>query len=107
LNTAFGHAATRGFRAALPRDRVREPEEVLGALAEANPHIDYLGIEVHRSGVGAAAAAGSAGKTSRICALCATMPWEVLKLAIQDEAFDEVLIFFPDPGIRSGTTSAV
>ena len=26
--------------------------EVIGALAEANPHIDYLGIEVHRSGVG-------------------------------------------------------
>src|ERR1700733_13317068 len=26
--------------------------EVIGALAETNPHIDYLGIEVHRSGVG-------------------------------------------------------
>ncbi len=26
--------------------------EVIGTLAETNPHIDYLGIEVHRSGVG-------------------------------------------------------
>ena len=26
--------------------------EVIGALAETNPDIDYLGIEVHRSGVG-------------------------------------------------------
>src|ERR1700753_1549764 len=26
--------------------------EVIGSLAEANPNIDYLGIEVHRAGVG-------------------------------------------------------
>ena len=26
--------------------------EVIGSLAEHNPHIDYLGVEVHRPGVG-------------------------------------------------------
>jgi tRNA (guanine-N7-)-methyltransferase len=26
--------------------------EVIGSLAEKHPHIDYLGIEVHRPGVG-------------------------------------------------------
>jgi tRNA (guanine-N7-)-methyltransferase len=26
--------------------------EVIGSLAENHPHIDYLGIEVHRPGVG-------------------------------------------------------
>src|SRR5664279_5492482 len=26
--------------------------EVIGSLAENNPHIDYLGIEVHRAGIG-------------------------------------------------------
>ena len=26
--------------------------EVIGSLAENNPHIDYLGVEVHRPGVG-------------------------------------------------------
>src|SRR5580700_6383602 len=46
LDAVFGRSAPRcleiGFGAG----------EVIGALAEANPHIDYLGIEVHRSGVG-------------------------------------------------------
>ncbi len=46
LDAAFGRPAARcleiGFGAG----------EVIGALAEANPHIDYLGVEVHRPGVG-------------------------------------------------------
>jgi tRNA (guanine-N7-)-methyltransferase len=46
LAAVFGRTAPRcleiGFGAG----------EVIGSLAENNPHIDYLGIEVHRSGVG-------------------------------------------------------
>src|ERR1700740_1810973 len=46
LAAVFGGAAPRcleiGFGAG----------EVIGSLAESNPQIDYLGIEVHRSGVG-------------------------------------------------------
>src|SRR5882757_3293147 len=46
LEAVFGRKAQRcleiGFGAGA----------VIGALAEINPHIDYLGIEVHRSGVG-------------------------------------------------------
>src|SRR5271165_4733300 len=46
LDAAFGRRAPRcleiGFGAG----------EVIGSLAQSNPHIDYLGLEVHRAGVG-------------------------------------------------------
>jgi hypothetical protein len=56
----------RPSRAALPRDRLRH-REVIGALAEAHPEIDYLGIEVHRSGVGRLLLQAGQ-RTSRTCA---------------------------------------
>src|ERR1700693_1972921 len=70
--------------------------EVLGALAEANPHIDYLGIEVHRAGVGRLLLQAARADLKNLRIVCHDAV-EVLKLAIPNEAFDEVLIFFPDP----------
>ena len=37
--------------------------EVIGSLAENHPHVDYLGIEVHRPGVGRCCC----GRSSRAC----------------------------------------
>ena len=95
LSAAFGRPAAGG---SAPRclEIGFGTGEVLAALAEANPQIDYLGIEVHRSGVGRLLlqAAHANLRNLRIVTHDAV---EVLKLAIQDEAFDEVLIFFPDP----------
>ena len=56
---------------------------MLGALAGgANPHIDYLGIEVHRAGVGPVVAPGSTGESLNVRIVCHDAV-EVLKLAIQ------------------------
>jgi tRNA (guanine-N7-)-methyltransferase len=95
LNLAFGHdsavsAAPRcleiGFGAG----------EVIGALAEANSHIDYLGIEVHRSGVGRLLLHADQAELKNLRVVCHDAV-EVLEGAIHDESFDEILVFFPDP----------
>jgi len=70
--------------------------EVIGALAEANPDIDYLGIEVHRSGVGRLLLQAAQVHLTNLRVICHDAV-EVLKTGIGDGAFDEVLIFFPDP----------
>ena len=95
LNAAFGRAS-----ACDPAPRCLEigfgTGEVLGALADANPHIDYLGIEVHRPGVGRLLLQAAQGNLKNIRIVCHDAV-EVLKLSIHDGAFDEILVFFPDP----------
>jgi tRNA (guanine-N7-)-methyltransferase len=95
LRVAFGHSATDDSR---PRclEIGFGTGEVLGALAEANPHIDYLGIEVHRSGVGRLLLQAAQVNLKNLRIVCHDAV-EVLGLSIQNEAFDEVLVFFPDP----------
>jgi tRNA (guanine-N7-)-methyltransferase len=70
--------------------------EVIGSLAENHPHIDYLGLEVHRPGVGRLLlrAARMNLRNLRVITHDAV---EVLKDHIQDDSFDEILVFFPDP----------
>jgi tRNA (guanine-N7-)-methyltransferase len=70
--------------------------EVIGSLAEANPHIDYLGIEVHRSGVGRLLLRAEQAKLTNVRVVCHDAV-EVLSSAIRDQSFDEILVFFPDP----------
>jgi tRNA (guanine-N7-)-methyltransferase len=70
--------------------------EVIAALARANPHVDHLGIEVHRSGVGRLMLDAAAAELSNLRVICHDAV-EVLKTGIEDSAFDEALIFFPDP----------
>jgi tRNA (guanine-N7-)-methyltransferase len=93
LKVAFGHA-----RGSTPRclEIGFGTGEVLGALAEANPHIDYLGIEVHRSGVGRLLLQAARANLKNLRIVCHDAV-EVLEVAIQNETFDEVLVFFPDP----------
>ena len=70
--------------------------EVIGALAEANPDVDYLGIEVHRSGVGRLLLHANQTKLENVRVVCHDAV-EVLKESIRDDSFDEILVFFPDP----------
>lgn len=70
--------------------------EVLGALALANPHVDYLGIEVHRSGVGRLLLQAEGAKLRNLRVICHDAV-EVLRHSIPDASFDEILVFFPDP----------
>jgi tRNA (guanine-N7-)-methyltransferase len=70
--------------------------EVIGALAEANPHIDYLGIEVHRSGVGRLLLRAEQCSSKNLRVICSDAV-DVLRDHIADASFDEVLVFFPDP----------
>ena len=70
--------------------------EVIGALAAANPQIDYLGIEVHRSGVGRLLLHAEQARLSNLRVICDDAV-EVLKNSIADESFDDILVFFPDP----------
>ncbi|HEX3397088.1 MAG TPA: tRNA (guanosine(46)-N7)-methyltransferase TrmB [Steroidobacteraceae bacterium] len=70
--------------------------EVIGALAESNPHIDYIGIEVHRSGVGRLLLRAQQCALKNLRIICDDAV-DVLKEHVADAAFDEMLVFFPDP----------
>jgi len=90
LDVVFGRSAPRcleiGFGAG----------EVIGALAEANPHIDYLGIEVHRPGIGRLLLRADQARLCNLRVICRDAV-EVLEGALVDGSLDEILVFFPDP----------
>jgi tRNA (guanine-N7-)-methyltransferase len=70
--------------------------EVLAALAAANPGVDYIGVEVHRSGVGRLLLQIERDRLANLRIVCEDAV-EVLGRGIADGALAEVLIFFPDP----------
>lgn len=70
--------------------------EVIGALAEAHAHIDYLGIEVHRSGVGRLLLRAEHCALTNLRVICSDAV-DVLRDSIADASIDELLVFFPDP----------
>ncbi len=70
--------------------------EVIGQLAKDNPQTDYLGIEVHRPGVGRLLQYCAAENLGNLRIICHDAV-EVLEHGIGDAALDEILVFFPDP----------
>lgn len=90
LEAIFGRRAPRcleiGFGAG----------EVIGSLAENHPHIDYIGIEVHRPGVGRLLLRAEQTKLRNLRVICRDAV-EVLRDKLQNDSFDEILVFFPDP----------
>src|ERR1700733_2652384 len=70
--------------------------EVIGSLAENNPHIDYLGVEVHRPGVGRLLLRAAQANVRNLRVICRDAV-EVLRDKVPNESFDEILVFFPDP----------
>ena len=70
--------------------------EVIGNLMEARPHIDHVGIEVHRPGVGRLLLRAAQTNARNLRVICRDAV-EVLKDNISNDTFDEILVFFPDP----------
>jgi tRNA (guanine-N7-)-methyltransferase len=70
--------------------------ESLAQMAQAQPDTDFLGIEVHRPGVGhLLGRAAEAGSTNVRVAVCDAV--DFLQQALAPESVDAVHIFFPDP----------
>ncbi|WP_058911963.1 tRNA (guanosine(46)-N7)-methyltransferase TrmB [Entomohabitans teleogrylli] len=68
----------------------------LVAMAKANPHHNYLGIEVHSPGVGACLSAAHEEGVENLRVMCHDAV-EVLENMVPDNALSMVQLFFPDP----------
>jgi tRNA (guanine-N7-)-methyltransferase len=66
------------------------------ASAQARPDADFLGIEVHRPGVGRVLLAAEQAGLANLRVICADAV-EVLRGSLIPASVDEVLILFPDP----------
>ena len=90
LDALFGRTALRTMEIGFGNG------EHLLARAVTEPERDFLGVEVHRSGVGQLLNAALAGALSNIRVACHDAI-EVLRAQIAVAALDEVQILFPDP----------
>jgi tRNA (guanine-N7-)-methyltransferase len=70
--------------------------ENLAKMATAHPERDYLGIEVHRPGVGRLLLELEELRLSNVRVICHDAV-EVLARQIGQQSLDEVMILFPDP----------
>jgi tRNA (guanine-N7-)-methyltransferase len=70
--------------------------ELLGTLAAAHPEVDYLGIEVHRPGVGRLLLRAEKAGLANLRVICHDAV-EVLTAQLSAGCCDEILVFFPDP----------
>lgn len=68
----------------------------LAEMAAAHPDHDYLGIEVHRPGVGNLMRLLAEGELHNVRVICDDAV-QVLKHRLPDGALDRVQLFFPDP----------
>ncbi|MDX1251591.1 MAG: tRNA (guanosine(46)-N7)-methyltransferase TrmB [Gammaproteobacteria bacterium] len=90
LDALFGRTAPRHLEIGFGMG------DALCAMAQAYPEHDYLGIEVHRPGVGSFMQKARALELSNVRMICADAV-EVLGQMIPDGALDAVYLFFPDP----------
>jgi tRNA (guanine-N7-)-methyltransferase len=70
--------------------------ESLAAIAENHPQNDYIGIEVHRPGVGSLLRRLEEREIGNVRVMCHDAS-EVINAQIPDESLDAVYLFFPDP----------
>ena len=68
----------------------------LVTMAEQQPQCDFIGIEVHRPGVGRLLQQLEERKLDNVRVMREDAV-QVLKVCIQDNSLDRVLLFFPDP----------
>ena len=90
LATLFGREAPRTLEIGFGNG------ESLVTLAQAHPDRDYLGVEVHRPGVGHLMLRAEELGLTNVRAICRDAV-EVLQQCIVPGALDEVLLYFPDP----------
>lgn len=89
LDAVFGRRASRTLEIGFGNG------ESLSALAAAHPRRDYLGIEVHRPGVGHLLLQLEALGLDNVRLWCADAMDVLERLPVA--CLDEVLLFFPDP----------
>lgn len=94
LNTAFGRAQSQSNPVIL--EIGFGSGDSLAKQASNNPDVDYIGIEVHRPGVGHLLVELEQLQINNVRIFCADAV-EVLKHCIPDHSLDGVQIFFPDP----------
>jgi len=70
--------------------------DTLLAMAQASPETDFIGIEVHRPGVGRLLQALEREDIRNVRVMCDDAV-EILQHCIPDNSLDRVLLFFPDP----------
>jgi tRNA (guanine-N7-)-methyltransferase len=70
--------------------------ESLIHIAAAHPEMNYLGIEVHRPGVGHLLLRATELQLTNLRVMCADAI-EVLEKQVPDESLERIQIFFPDP----------
>jgi tRNA (guanine-N7-)-methyltransferase len=90
LDARFGRRAPRTLEIGFGNG------ENLAALAAAHPERDYLGVEVHRSGVGRLMLSLEEQGLGNVRIVCHDAV-EVLDAQIAPASLDEVLVLFPDP----------
>ena len=90
LDTVFGRRARRVLEIGIGDG------ETLLALAAAHPDTDFLGVEVHRPGVGHCLLGIEAASLGNV-RLVAHDAVEVLEHQLPDASLDELLLYFPDP----------
>jgi len=90
LDAVFGRASPRSVEIGFGNG------ENLAALAAAHPQRNYLGIEVHRPGVGRLLLTLEERGLGHVRLICHDAV-EVLQRQIPPDSLDEVLILFPDP----------
>ncbi len=70
--------------------------ESLATMVQAHPETDFLGIEVHRPGVGRLLMQAKVLKLDNLRVICMDAV-DVLTLYIPNACLDRIQIFFPDP----------
>jgi tRNA (guanine-N7-)-methyltransferase len=90
LDALFGRRAPRTLEVGFGNG------EHLASLATAHPERDYLGVEVHRPGVGHLLMLAAANNLANI-RVSTHDAMDVLHDQIAPGALDEVLVLFPDP----------
>ena len=90
LDAVFGRTAARTLEIGFGNG------ESLVALAQAHPDRDFLGIEVHRPGVGHLMLRAESLGLGNIRVACRDAV-EVLSRQLRDASLEAVLLYFPDP----------
>ena len=90
LDTLFGRQAPKVMEIGIGMG------DALAQMALENPDNDYIGVEVHRPGIGRVMARLDEQGCHNVRLFCHDAV-EVLEQRIAAESLDRVLIFFPDP----------
>ncbi|MEJ2574095.1 MAG: tRNA (guanosine(46)-N7)-methyltransferase TrmB [Gammaproteobacteria bacterium] len=70
--------------------------DALAVMAQSRPHVDYLGIEVHRPGIGSLLLKLERDAVDNVRIVCADAV-EILSHYLPDASLDAVYLYFPDP----------